>query len=498
MKIVIAGGGTSAWMTAAAFCKTFPEWDVTIIAGGDPIGVGESTTPHINQYLHYMGITDDVFLPAARATYKSSSRFEDFVAEGEVFHYPNGQSVNADLFYHDWMQAKAFHPEHLPPFADVFMPFVTVAEEGKLPLNDPSLFPYDLAKDRSFHINGAAFSKYLKDTYCKSITLVDSKVKSVRYDGRRIASVVVERGPFDIKPKEVYGDLYIDCTGQESALSGSLSRWIEFDTILTDSALVMKTEYLNRKKEMVPYTNARAMSAGWQWTIPTYDFVSRGYVYSSKYQTEDEAWEEFGYDNAKLIKFRNGRHEKAWNGNCVSIGLSYGFIEPLESTSLFNTHHGILALMDILVEEKLPGQFARDRFNHDLAEHMDGWREFVEAHYYYSRRRDTPFWRAVTDEVEYPQEGSHDTIRHMMVSGDPIPTGHMPIAFILAGSGHTNINKRHADYFGTPCLLSKKQVEQWWKDYEHRKHLAQGMPTMYEYLSGTFNYEIPDQGVDTE
>ena len=221
-------------------------------------------------------------------------------------------------------------------------------------------------------------------------------------------------------------------------------------------------------------------------------------MYSSKYQTEDEAWEEFGYDNAKLIKFRNGRHEKAWNGNCVSIGLSYGFIEPLESTSLFNTHHGILALMDILVEEKLPGQFARDRFNHDLAEHMDGWREFVEAHYYYSRRRDTPFWRAVTDEVEYPQEGSHDTIRHMMVSGDPIPTGHMPIAFILAGSGHTNINKRHADYFGTPCLLSKKQVEQWWKDYEHRKHLAQGMPTMYEYLSGTFNYEIPDQGVDTE
>ena len=135
---------------------------------------------------------------------------------------------------------------------------------------------------------------------------------------------------------------------------------------------------------MVPYTNARAMSAGWQWTIPTYDFVSRGYVYSSKFISDDEAWEEFGYDDAKKITFRNGRHERAWTGNCVSIGLSYGFIEPLESTSLFNTHHGILALMDILRVEKLPGQFARDRFNHDLSEHMDGWREFVEAHYYYS------------------------------------------------------------------------------------------------------------------
>lgn len=220
MKVVIAGGGTSGWMTAAAFCKTFPEWDITIITGGDPIGVGESTTPHINQYLKYMGITDDVFLPAARATFKSSSRFEGFVSEDQVFHYPNGQSLNTDVKYHDWMLAKAFHPEKLPPFADVFMPFVTVAEEGKMPLNDPLLFPYDLAKDRSFHINGAAFSKFLKTTYCETATVVDSKVKSVRYDGRRIVSVMVDRGPFDIKAQEIYGDLYIDCTGQRECPLG--------------------------------------------------------------------------------------------------------------------------------------------------------------------------------------------------------------------------------------------------------------------------------------
>lgn len=492
MRIVIAGGGTSGWMTAAAFCKTFPEWDVTIITGGDAIGVGESTTPHINQYLKYMGIPDDVFLPAARATFKSSSRFEGFVAEDQVFHYPNGQSVNTDNKYHDWMLAKAFYPENLPPFADVFMPFVTVAEEGKIPLNDSLLFPYDLNKDRSFHINGAAFSNYLKDTFCQNITVVDSKVKSARINGRNITSVMVDRGPHDIKAKEIYGDLYIDCTGQSSVLSGSLSKWIDFDTILTDSALVVKTEYTNRKKQMVPYTNAKAMTAGWQWTIPTYDFISRGYVFSSKHQTEEEAREEFGYDDARLIKFRNGRHDRAWTGNCVSIGLSYGFIEPLESTSLFNTHHGILALMDILREEKLPGQFARDRFNHDLSEHMDGWREFVEAHYYYSTRRDTPFWREVTDEVEYIQEGTHESVRHMMVSGDPIPTGHMPIAFILAGSGYTNINKRHYEYFGYPNLVSKSKVDEWAHQYEKRKRLADRLPTMYEFLSNTFNYEVID------
>jgi flavin-dependent dehydrogenase len=489
MKIVIVGGGTSGWMTAAAVCKTFPEWDVTIVASGDSIGVGESTTPHINEYLKYMNISDDVFLPAARATFKSSSRFEDFVAPGKVFHYPNGQSVSNEVEYHDWMQAKAFYPDKTPPFAEVLMPFVAVAEMGKMPLNDQLLFPYDLAKDRSFHINAKAFSEYLRDTFCKNIKVVDSKVKSVRIKKRNITSVLVDRGTHDIKPHEVCGDIYIDCTGQQRVLSGSLSKWNSFDTILTDSALVVKSEYTNRNEQMVPYTNAKGRTSGWEWTIPTYDFISRGYVFASRFQSEEDARKEFGYNDAHLIKFENGRHERAWTGNCISIGLSYGFIEPLESTSLFNTHHGILALMDILQEGNSPGQFARDRFNHDLAEHMDGWREFVEAHYYYSERRDTPFWRAVTDEVEYQQEGSHEAIRHMMITGDPIPTGDMPIAFILAGSGFTNVNKRTYEYLGYPITINQNTVDDWFCDWEARREFALTLPTMSEFLSGTFDYE---------
>jgi tryptophan 7-halogenase len=165
MRIVIVGGGSSGWMTAAAFCKTFPNWDITIITGGESIGVGESTTPHLNQYLKYMGITDEVFLPAARATYKSSSRFEGFVSEGQVFHYPNGQSVCGDIQYHQWMLGKAFYPDICPPFADMFMPFVTVAEEGKLPLDHELIAPYRLAKDRSFHINASAFAEFLREHF---------------------------------------------------------------------------------------------------------------------------------------------------------------------------------------------------------------------------------------------------------------------------------------------------------------------------------------------
>ena len=488
MRIVIVGGGTSGWMTAAAFCKTFPDWDITMVNGGDAIGVGESTTPHINQYLKYMGITDDVFLPAARATFKSSSRFDGFVKEGEVFHYPNGQSVLQKIKFQEWMLAKAFHPEKLPPFSEVFMPFVAVAETGRLPLNKDILDPYDLAKDRSFHIIGAAFSKYLRETFCKNLKVVDSKVKSVATTGRNIEHVVVTGGPYKLGGQKIFGDLFIDCSGQQAICGGALSKWKPFGSIVTDSALVVKTDYTNRETEMVPYTNAKAMTAGWQWTIPTYDFLSRGYVFSSQFQGEEDARKEFGYDDARLIKFENGRHERAWTGNCVSIGLSFGFIEPLESTSLFNTHHGILALMDLLQEAPLPGQFQRDRFNHNLCEHMDGWREFVEAHYYYSRRRDTPFWSYVTDGVEYDVSGTHEVIQYIMNGNEPITHGGTPVLHILAGSGYTTVNKRLTEYFQYPELVTRRKVDEWAYRHQCVLQYAETCPPMSVFLESNFDY----------
>ncbi len=487
MKIVIVGSGTSGWMTAAALCKTYPDWDITMVRHGVPIGTGESLTPHVNQYLSYMGIDDKTFLKEARATYKSSSRFEDFHSIGHVFHYPNGQSISKQPQMHNWMLAKAYYPDICPPFADVFMPFVTIAEEGKLPMNDRALFPYDISKDRAFHIDGAKFSSYLQETFCDTLTVVDSKVDSVRYNRGRISGVFLERGSYDLRAPSIDADLYIDCTGQASTLGGSQSSWVPYDNILTDTAIVRRKEYTDKDKEMVPYTNAKGMSAGWKWTIPTWDFISEGYVFSSKHQTEEEAKEEFG--DGKVIKFRNGRYEDAWVGNCVKIGLSYGFIEPLESTSLFNTHHGILSLIDILNDN--PGQFERDIYNHNMREHLDGWKEFVEAHYYYSSRRDTSFWREATDEIQYKtvdvQSGvaTHEFIKFQMTSDDPVPHDQTPITFILAGSEYTNINKRRYEYHKYPQLVSKDTVEMWQHQYNIRKQLARRMPTMHKYLQDT-------------
>ena len=478
MNVVIVGGGTAGWMTTAAFCKTFNDWNITIIEGGESIGVGESTTPHINQYLKYMEIDDKTFLQEAKATYKSSSRFQDFSKVGEVFHYPNGQSIRADVSYHEWMYAKAMGHE-VPPFAELFMPFVTIAEQGKLPLNNHLITPYQIEKDRSFHIDASSFCTYLRK-YCDSAKVINDKVATVKYERVMQGSKDKRIHHLVVNGQEIYADLFIDCTGQSSVLFDKTSDWIPYDNILTDTALVTKVDYsTNIEEEMVAYTNAQGKTAGWQWTIPTWDFISKGFVYSSKFQSEKDAAEEFGHEEYRKIEFKQGRHDRAWTANCVAIGLSYGFIEPLESTSLFNTHHGILALLDILKQDALPGQFARDRYNYNLSEHMDGWREFVEAHYYYSSRRDTPFWRHVTDELEYEISGAHKVILQAMVTGEEILHGEDPIVYILAGSGYSNVNERLNKYFNDSLDFD---TQKWMTHHRAVKDLANQMPTMNQFL----------------
>tara|TARA_B100000003_G_scaffold157913_1_gene143361 strand:- start:299 stop:1762 length:1464 start_codon:yes stop_codon:yes gene_type:complete len=477
MKIIIIGGGTAGWMTAAALAN-HTDHDITMVSGGDPIGVGESTTPHINQYLRFMGISDEQMIKNARATFKLSSRFVDFNEVNGVFHYPNGQNISGDVTFQRWMVAKAYADP--PPFAEVMMPFTTVVENGKLPLNTELLGTFDLNHDRAFHIDAAAFSKYLRDRFCERVTVVDSKVKSVRATSRGISSIVVDRGEFDIKPKELTGDLYIDCSGRESVALGPLSPWAPFHNLINDRALVTTTEYEDKEVEMVPYTNAQGMSAGWQWTIPTWDYISRGYVFSSKHQSEEDARKEFGYEDAKLINFESGMRIQAWAWNCVGLGMSYGFIEPLESTSLFNTAHGILALCKIL-QEGTPGRFARERFNKDLRDHMEGWREFVEAHYYYSSRRDTPYWREVTEEIHYTG-GAHDVVLDMMVHTNEVEHGKDPIVFILTGHGYTCVDVRKDEFHNQRPIIP--DVSRWWK--KHDKICKSEFPTMHSYISSRF------------
>jgi len=496
-KIIILGGGSAGWMTAATLIKLFPKKDITVIESPlqKSVGVGESTLGQINEWLDLLDIKDKDFMPYCDASYKLSIRFENFYKlKDGGFHYPFGstfedRSTGSKEF---WFFKKKFNPNlSIQDYANSISPNMWLVNNNVLFNNEDNKIPlFNFKHHVAYHFDAVKFAEWLKIFYCipKGVKHIVENIETIEQDEDGIKSL----------NNKYCADLYMDCTGFSSLLLGKTLKepFNDYSSLLpNDSAWATNLKYTNKEKQIKPYTNCTAIDNGWVWNIPSWNKIGTGYVYSSSFVSDDNALKEFtkylGHENLdfKKIKMRVGIHNRIFVKNVCAIGLAAGFIEPLESTSLFNTHHGILGLMDILMVEKLPGQFARDRFNHDLAEHMDGWREFVEAHYYYSTRRDTPFWRAVTDEVEYKQEGTHEAVRHMMVSGDPIPTGHMPIAFILAGSGFTNINKRHYEYFGYPITVPEKTVDMWYTNWEARKKLAGTLPTMYEFLSGTFNYE---------
>ena len=432
MKIIIVGGGTAGWMSAAALSKQGHE--VTIFRGNEPIGVGESTTPHIDQYLKYMGISDEDFLRATRGTYKSSSRFVDFYKKGHVFHYPNGQSDQEfDVPFDHWMQAKRYYPDQTPPFAEFFQPFVGVAEDGKLPIKDPLLEPYDLSKDRSFHIEGSKFAAYLQENFCSNVRVDDRKVTSVRYNGDRISSLFLERGPYDNRAPQTDADFYIDCTGQASTLAGAQSQWVEYDTILPDTALVTRREYSDKDKEMECVTDCTGLDNGWAWNIPLWSNIGVGYVYSSRFQPNSEAalQEFYAYlkkrygrypkiSNVHNIDIKHGKHEKAWVKNVVGIGLSYAFIEPLESTGLMTTHENLIYLVDAIKARKSRkmNNFDRQSYNYSVDHLTEVMRNFIVLHWVLSQRDDTPYWRSCTEDVDVPTrlEDLHSNVRQLSLA----------------------------------------------------------------------------------
>jgi tryptophan halogenase len=228
----------------------------------------------------------------------------------------------------------------------------------------------------------------------------------LREDGGIASVVTQEHG-------EIKGDLFVDCTGFRGLLINKAlgEPFVSFnDTLLTDSAVAIQVPRDVSKDGMRPYTTARAMSAGWSWNIPLYGRDGTGYVYCSKFLDKEDAEREFraflgpaaeGCE-ANHIKMRVGRCENSWVKNCVAIGLSSGFVEPLESTGIFFIQHGIEELVSHFPSgDQIDPQLVAS-YNRVIGQCIDGVREFLTIHYYASDRDDTPFWRA-TKEIKLPR-----------------------------------------------------------------------------------------------
>lgn len=395
-KIIIVGGGSAGWMSAATLIKAFPNKDITLIESPNipTVGVGESTIGQIRQWTKFLGIDDKDFIPHTDASIKLSIKFTDFYQKGQEFHYPFGQpdltDNQADL--NDWWFRKFALPETKnSDYADCISPQMALVNENKCHHNT-DLFNYKT--DTAFHFDATKFGLWLRDHYCipRGVKHIKEDIRSIEQDDNGICSL----------NNKHTADLYVDCTGFKSMLLGKTMKepFISFNDMLpNNSAWATRMPYKDKEKELKCYTNCTAYNNGWVWNIPLWSRIGTGYVYSDKFISDENALKEFktylGRDDLEFrnIKMRVGIHKRLWVKNVVAIGLSAGFIEPLESNGLYTVHEFLTYLIRNMQRDKV-SQFDRDNFTYACRQDFQNFAEFVALHYALSHRDDTEYWKA--------------------------------------------------------------------------------------------------------
>ena len=399
--IIVVGGGSSGWMTASTLIKEFPDKKIALIESPEiaTVGVGESTIQQIRNWATFLEIEDKSFLRYTDGTYKLSIQFTDWYKKGETFHYPFGTPIfeNTSNGFNDWWHKKGIYPETpYTDYADCYWPQMALVNQNKLSINKDGQFDkFYFFADTAFHFDATKFGLWLRDFYClpKGVVHIKEHITDIKQNENGIESL-----------NEKYkADLYIDCTGFASVLLGKTLK-VPFesysDILPNNSAWATRLPYKNKREQLVNYTDCRAVENGWIWTIPLWSRIGTGYVYSDNFIDDDAALKQFqkhlGTDEAefKKIKMRIGLHERLWEKNVVAIGLSSGFIEPLESNGLFSVHQFLKELIRDLKRDKI-SQWDRDNFTYKCKWHFRGFAEFVALHYILSHRDDTEYWRHI-------------------------------------------------------------------------------------------------------
>ena len=398
-KIIIVGGGSAGWMSAATLIKAFPEKDITVIESPNTptVGVGESTIGSINDWLSFLELEDKDWMPHVGASYKLSIKFTDFYKKGEEFHYPFGLPyepyINNDT-RNKWYIKKHLQNCKTSDYAECIAPQIALSNTNKMA---KSFDTFDYHKDAAYHFDALLFAKYLKNNYClpRGVKHIEEHINTIETN---------EHGITSLNNKHT-ANLYLDCTGFKSMLMKEVDgEFINMNHILpNDSAWSTKLDYTDKEKQLEPYTNCTAIDNGWVWNIPQWQKIGTGYVYSSKYIDDVQALQDFQNYlgkpkdvNYKHTRMRIGRHKQMWKKNVCSIGLAAGFIEPLESTGLLQTHGFLLTLVKNLERGKV-SQFDKDTHNLECNDIFDNFVAFVAMHYSLSHRNDTQYWRDVTN-----------------------------------------------------------------------------------------------------
>jgi tryptophan halogenase len=419
-RVVVLGGGTAGWMTAAALTKLLPHaCTVRVVESAEIgiVGVGEATLPHLRAFVQSLGFDEAEFMRATHATFKLGIEFRDFGRIGDSYLHPFGAfgtELNGVHFHHYWRRMLAEGRDD-DLFAYSVANVMTWRHRFAPPSQDTSslLSTYNYA----YQFDATLFAPYLRAfAEARGAGRTEGKVVDVELDGESgdVAALVLESG------ERIEADLFIDCSGFRALLIGQTlgAEWEDWSQWLPcDRACALPCTPPPGPIE--PYTRATAMKAGWRWRIPLQHRVGNGYVYSSAHLSDDEAADAIvaaveGEPMAepRVLRFRAGRRKRSWVKNVVAIGLASGFLEPLESTSLYLVQGAITQLIELFPNGPV-AESDRDEFDRMVDLEYDRIRDFLILHYHATTRDDSSFWNHVrTMEVPDSLAGKMDLWRH--------------------------------------------------------------------------------------
>jgi len=399
-NIVIVGGGTAGWMAAAAFSKLLGRaYSVRLIESEEigTVGVGEATVPHLKLFNQVLEIDEIDFVKKTQGTFKLGIQFVDWARLGDSYIHGFG-TIGHDYrllpFHHYWLRAsKAGHAADIGEYSLC----TAAAPRGKFMASAtdvPATSPLaNIAY--AYHFDAGRYAAYLRNyAETRGVRRTEGKITQVvqRSGDGFIEAVVLASG------ERVAGDLFIDCSGFrglliEQTLDAGYEDWSHW--LPCDRALAVPCENVGPP---TPYVRCTARAAGWQWRIPLQHRTGNGYVYSSKYISDDEAAATLlknidgrALGEPRMLKFTAGQRKQPWLKNVVSVGLASGFLEPLESTSIYLIQSAIARLISLFPRADFDPVLT-ERYNAQAAFEIERIRDFIILHYCATERDDTPFW----------------------------------------------------------------------------------------------------------
>ncbi len=401
-RIIIAGGGTAGWMTAAGLSRLIRPLGLDIILVESKqigtVGVGEATLPHMRFFNQSLGLDERELMAFTHATFKLGIEFRDWGRIGDAYIHPfgdYGEDHDGIAFHHIWQH---LHAQGRARRIDDWSVPVVMSERGRFAF--PAADTDDLLSTYSYayQLDAGRYAQFLRRfSEARGVSRIEGRIVDVGRTGETgdIAHLKLESGAL------LEGDLFIDCTGFRALLIGEQmgAQFLDWSNVLPcDRAFAVACESV---EPSVAYTRATARTAGWQWRIPLQHRIGNGHVFCSHFMSDDEAagilmgsLEGAPRGEPRLLKFKAGQRDRQWIRNCVAVGLSSGFLEPLESTSIYLIQAAITALVDGFPTGAVDARDVEE-FNRVMDLEYERVRDFLVLHYHATEREDSEFWNHV-------------------------------------------------------------------------------------------------------